>query len=168
MVNKIIVNLKSKIFSVEIQKSLSLFSKGYGSKDGDVLFLDVYEVYYLLEKEKISIIKGKKFLTKNDFKKFSFFNYVNYLVYKDLRNKGYLVKSGFKFGFVFRVYEKGIKIGDDHSLWLVDIFLENEKFNFKNLIGKNRVAHNSNKKMLFAIVDDDFSITYIENSWKRV
>ncbi len=30
------------------------------------------------------------------------------IAYRDLRNRGFIVKSGFKFGTHFRVYERGV------------------------------------------------------------
>ena len=39
--------------------------------------------------------------------------------FKDLRKKGYIVKTALKFGADFRVYEKGVKPGEDHAKWVV-------------------------------------------------
>lgn len=85
-----------------------------------------------------------------------------------MKIKGYQIKSGAKYGFTFRIYDKGTKSSNDHSLWLVDIFKENKSLSFREILGKNRVAHSTNKKMIFAIFDEDKSITYLENSWKRM
>ncbi len=90
------------------------------------------------------------------------------MVYEDLKSKGYNVKSGLKFGFLFRVYDKGIKLGEDHSLWLVDVVRESENVKIRDLISKNRVSHSANKRMILAVVDFENGITYLQNSWKRM
>ena len=40
-------------------------------------------------------------------------------VYSDLRVKGYVVKTALKFGGDFRVYDKGVRPGEDHAKWVV-------------------------------------------------
>jgi len=47
------------------------------------------------------------------------------LVYEDLRNKGYILKPGMKYGVTFMVYEYGP--GLDHAPFLVDV-LRKESF----------------------------------------
>ena len=39
-----------------------------------------------------------------------------FIVYKDLREKGYHIKSGLKYGVEFRVYEKGVRREKGHRL----------------------------------------------------
>ena len=146
----------------------SLNSKGFGIKNGNNYELNSYEVLFLLERKKIKVISNDKKITEKELISKKNFDYNNFIVYRDLKTKGYNVKSAFKYGFAFRVYDKGIKLGEDHSLWLVDIFGERDKCSFKDLAGKNRVAHTAKKKMLLAVVDDEGSVTYLENSWKRV
>lgn len=108
------------------------------------------------------ILNFKEILVKTNI------NYQDYLIYKDLKSKGYEVKSGLKYGFRFRIYDKGIKKGDDHSLWVVEPVNENEIYKIKDFIGKNRIAHTTRKKMLLGIVDNEKNITYLEVQWKRM
>ena len=46
-------------------------------------------------------------------------SFANYIVFRDLRNRGYIVKTGFKYGSEFRLYERGKSPGDGHSNYLV-------------------------------------------------
>lgn len=154
-------------FVFDEAKTQSLFSKGYGNKDGIVLELSSYEVVYLLEKEKIEVFFGKKILSKDKILS-NKESMLNYYVFKDLRSKGYVVKSGLKYGFVFRVYDKGKISLDSHAIWLIEPILESERFKISDLTGKNRVAHSTKKTVLLAVVDDESRVTYIETSWKRV
>jgi tRNA-intron endonuclease len=162
------VKFKSGKFLVDEKSYQSLSSKGFGYNTKNLFELDVYEALYLFEKGKIEVFFGKKKLNFNDIIKKKKILLKNYIVYKDLKSKGYNVKSGLKYGFTFRVYDKGIKIGEDHSLWLVEAIEETKKINIKDIVGMNRIAHSTKKKMMFAIVDIENGVTYLENSWKRV
>ena len=159
--------IKNKFF-LEENDFQSLNSKSFGNKIASKFELNEYEVAFLIEKKKIKVFEKNSEFRIEDIMNKKEFDYNYYLVFKDLRTRGYIVKSGLKYGFVFRVYDKGIKLGDDHSLWLVDVYAESNKIKLKDLSGKNRVSHTAKKKMLIGIVDDEGDVTYIENNWKRV
>ena len=78
----------------------------------------------LTEKEKLEILDGRnkaidseKFLKKARKIKPNF--WIKYCVFKDLRSRGYIVKTALKFGADFRVYARGVKPGEDHAKWIV-------------------------------------------------
>jgi tRNA-intron endonuclease len=144
----------------------NLINKMYGSKEANKLFLNDFETLFLLEKNKIEskdlnpkikLETLKKKLNKKDFLK-------QYIVYKDLREKGYYVKSGSKFGGSFRAY----KDKDDHSLWIISPILNDEKLNIYDFLAKGRVAHSTRKKLLLAIIDNEFEVLYYETNWKKI
>ena len=85
--------------------------KGYGELEKEKLFLKFFESLYLLYSNKLILKKGKK---KIDFdglmnicQKQDPEALTKFLIYRDLRNRGYVVKDGFGFGSDFRVYERG-------------------------------------------------------------
>lgn len=88
-------------------------------------------------------------------------------VFSDLRKKGYIVKTALKFGAEFRVYEKGIKPGQDHAVWLLYPIKESESTTWYDFAAKNRVAVSTKKKLLLAIVDDESDVTYYEVNWLK-
>lgn len=90
-----------------------------------------------------------------------------YPVFKDLRNRGYIVKTALKFGAEFRVYDKGIHPGQDHAKWILYPVRESESLTWHDFSAKNRVAHSTKKNLLIAIVDDEGEVTYYEISWTR-
>lgn len=159
-----IIKKGSKYLVSDSREAQFLKSKGFGREiSREVLELSVFEVLYLLEKEKVEV----KDYTFERILGLKNTNLVSYLVYKDLKSKGYRVESGLKFGSIFRVYQKG-HLTDDHSLWLVHPTHESEKLSIQSFSAKNRVAHTTRKKLLFAIVDDSEGITYLEVSWRRM
>ena len=92
---------------------------------------------------------------------------IKYPVFKDLRKKGYIVKTALKFGAEFRVYEKGSKPGKKHAKWILFTDHESKKLSFQEFAAKNRVAHSTKKKLLLAITDEEGDISYYEVSWIR-
>lgn len=129
------------------------------------------EACYLLEKEKITVKHGRKQLDAEGFIKYAqkiepTFR-VRYTVFKDLRNRGYIVKTALKFGADFRVYDRGIKPGQDHAKWVVFPVHESSGFTWHEYSAKNRVAHSTRKKLLLGIVDEESDVTYYECGWVR-
>jgi tRNA-intron endonuclease len=78
-------------------------------------------------------------------------------VYHDLRNRGYVPKTGYKFGHHFRVYS-GQKI---HSEMLVHAIAGGIRLSMSSISRSVRLAHSVKKKMLFAY-QGTTGIQYVE------
>jgi len=140
--------------------------------DDGSLQLSLVEALYLIEKGKIRVLDGRKqaiekpkFIKKAQKIEPSF--WIRYLAYKDLRNRGYVVKTALKFGADFRVYDRGIKPGEDHAKWVVFPVHEASALTWNEFAGKNRVAHSTKKRLLLAVVDDEGDVSYWESRWIR-
>ncbi|PIN81453.1 tRNA-intron lyase [Candidatus Woesearchaeota archaeon CG10_big_fil_rev_8_21_14_0_10_30_7] len=134
--------------------------------------LSFLESYYLLEKERLEIytetnklILLSTFLKKIKKKEPRFV--VRYAVYKDIRDRGYIIKTALKFGADFRVYNRGVKPGEDHAKWVVFAVQEGETYTWHEFSAKNRVAHSTRKKLLLGIVDDEGDVSYWECRWLK-
>jgi len=141
-----------------------LREKGFGEERGGRQELSLIEVLYLVENDKMQVTDGKK---KLDFKELLRIGnsvekdfYSKYLVYKDLRNRGLLVRTGLKFGTDFRIYERGSTIKSGHSKYLVHVVPEEYTCSFPELARAVRLSQNVNKKMIYAIVDEEGDVTY--------
>lgn len=164
------IQIKNNQFIVEDSGNIQLCQeKGYGKYNtSNNYILNEFETFYLLEKKKAKVEKNKENVSKETFEKKFPFSRTKYAVYKDLRDKGYRVGTALKYGFAFRVYDKGIKEGEDHSLWLVEAIDEETFLEAKDFTGKNRLAHSTRKRVLLAIVDKEEDISYFETIWKRM
>lgn len=136
------------------------------------LNLSLIEGLYLLERGKLEIFDGKnhslsaeEYLKKAMKKDKNFF--IRFAVFKDLRNRGYIVKTALKFGADFRVYDRGIKPGEDHAKWVVFPVHEDESLTWYEFAAKNRVAHSTKKRLLLGVVDDESDVSYWECRWVR-
>lgn len=147
-------------------------ASGYGSllPDGR-LQLSLVEALYLLEKGKLELLKGKKVV---DFEaalkvaeKAEPNIWIRYTVLKELRNRGYIVKTALKFGADFRVYERGVRPGEAHARWIVYPVREAESLTWYDFAAKNRVAHSTKKRLVIGIVDDEGDVTFYEIRWLR-
>lgn len=93
--------------------------------------------------------------------------WVRYRVFQDMRNRGYIIKTALKFGADFRVYDRGVKPGEDHARWIVYPVHEGGTLTWYEFAAKNRVAHSTKKRLLMGIVDDEGDVTYYEIRWMR-
>jgi len=140
--------------------------------DNGKLQLSLTESLYLMEKNTIEIYKSKT--KKMDFDEFSkkakkqepnF--WVRFCVYRDIRNRGYIIKTALKFGADFRVYDRGVKPGEDHAKWIVYPVYESSALTWYEFAAKNRVAHSTKKRLLIGVVDDENACSYWEVRWMR-
>jgi tRNA-intron endonuclease len=149
-----------------------IFDSGwYGELLEDRLELALVEAMLLLERGKIEIKSKKKKMSRKDFYehclKIDPRFHTRYVVYKDLRDRGLPVRTGFKFGCDFRVYERGVtpvkkgpKAPHEHTRWIVFCVAEDFACSFQELSRAVRLAHNIRANMLWAVVDNENDVTY--------
>lgn len=134
--------------------------------------LSLLEALYLMEKGKVKIksdagreLNFETYLKRARKVEPTF--WIRYCVFRDMRNRGYIIKTALKFGADFRVYDRGVKPGEDHAKWIVFPVHEGSTLTWHDFSAKNRVAHSTKKKLLLAIVDDENDVTYYQVSWVR-
>jgi tRNA-intron endonuclease, archaea type len=165
--------VKGTIRSENTDLARELYNQGrYGSLDEGGVLLSLLESLYLLEKRKICLVDyRKKSIKKADFlKKCQRLQkdfWVRFSVFRDLRNRGYVVKTALKFGADFRVYDRGVKPGEDHAKWVVYPVHETAVMTWYEFSAKNRVAHSTKKRLLLGIVDEEGDVSFWETRWLR-
>src|SRR3989344_1087430 len=92
-------------------------------KDGKVHY-SLVEGLYLLERGRMEVFDDRdKKISFDDFikkaRKVEPNFWIRYVAFKDMRSRGYIVKTALKFGADFRIYDRGIKPGDDHAKWIM-------------------------------------------------
>ncbi len=170
MKKKIKIILKSNSFFFESESDFSsLESKGFGFRSNQCFQLHYYEVLFLLNLGKIDVFNIRnQNISFEKLKLKPFINYDLFLVYSDLRSKGYYLGSGLKFGSDFRVYEKGHKKDESHSKWLVKVIRDSKKLSLRDYASSIRISTSTKKKLLIAIIDIEDSINYYESSWVSI
>jgi len=170
--DKITSYLSGSIISSNSEEAHSLCDKSYfGEPFGEKVQYSPAEALYLFEKGKMDIYhKGKKLSLKKLMEKLRKVDKkidVKYPVFRDLREKGYIVKTALKFGAEFRVYDRGSTPRQAHAKWIVFTDHESKKLSWNDFAAKNRVAHSTKKRLLLAIVDDENDVIYYEVNWIR-
>ncbi|OPY44855.1 MAG: tRNA-splicing endonuclease [Methanosaeta sp. PtaU1.Bin028] len=159
--------LEDRVVLWDPQGSERLHRDGfYGQPVGGRLQLSLVESAYLLEKGLIKLVDrqgaeldveefGRRASTiENDFD-------MKYRVYRDLRNRRLVVKTGFKFGTHFRVYKRvDAPQKVPHSEYLVHTVSADHVFHLPVISRAVRLAHSVRKAMLFAYQGD--GVRYME------
>ena len=140
-------------------------------EDGRVQ-LSLIESLYLVDKKRLLLYDSKdKLINFDSFMKKAQKSeanlWIRYSVYKDIRNRGYIIKTALKFGADFRIYDRGVKPGEDHARWVVFPVHEGSTLTWYEFAAKNRVAHSTKKRLLLGIVDSENDVTYYETRWLR-
>jgi tRNA-intron endonuclease len=161
----------SKISSNEKEAFTLCDKSSFGEKENGKIVYSGMEAAYLAEQGKLKVFMGKKELGFEELlkkvRKGDKRVELKLAVFRDLRKKGYILKTALKFGADFRVYDKGIKPGQDHALWLVQVFKENSQLSWPDFAAKARIAHTTNKRLLIAVVDEESDASYYQVSWSR-
>jgi len=140
--------------------------------DNGKVQISLIEAGYLIEKGAVDIVSPSNrkinfdsFLKKAIKLEPNF--WTRYCVFKDIRNRGYIIKTALKFGADFRVYDRGVKPGEDHAKWIVYPVQEASTLTWYEFSAKNRVAHSTKKRLLVGVVDAENDVTYWEIKWTR-
>ena len=170
--------VENRIIVWNIDDSKKLFAEGYYGKpigmpkpkieEIDVpLILDLIEGLYLLENKKISITKLKQKMNvaqmteicKKEVHEFE----KKYIVYKNFRDKGYIINPGIKFGCDFAVYEKGP--GIDHAPFLIQVYNRNESITSTGIVLAGRLATTVRKQFILAIPKGKDKVDFLALDW---
>lgn len=128
----------------------------YGRMKGDALELSLVEAAFLIERERLDLgITLKEFFKVAS----SIQPYLDlkYVVYKDLRERGYYVKPSVT---DFRLYPRGGRPGEGPASAYVYVLSERISLPFVELVEKVKLTQNMRKKMLLAVVDGESDLTF--------
>jgi tRNA-intron endonuclease len=143
----------------------SLTSRGYGMLEDKELFLGFCEALFLQSKGVLDVFKGrvKKPL---DFRELLHQSeivdnnaWTRYLVYRDLRSRGYVVRDGFGLGIDFRVYERG-EYGKATAPYLVLVLQEGKPVSVKGLARVLKNVQGLKKTLALAVVNRRGEVVY--------
>ncbi len=161
------------VFAEPSKESKALYDKSrYGELKRKKFYYSLFETAYLIESKKLEVLDGrnKNISFDNFMKKANKYDknfLVKYSVFRDMRSRGYVVKTALKFGAEFRVYDRGVKPGQAHAKWVLYPVSESEVSTWHDFSAKNRVAHSTKKRLLVGVVDNELDVTYYEIGWIR-
>ena len=157
------VLIKNQIMVLNPHSQRDLEQKGYGEFEKNKFYLKSFESLYLLYTGALTLFKGKK---KVDFdslmqicKKNDEGILTKFLVYRDLRTRGYTVKDGFGFGSDFRVYSKG-DFGEKGAKFLVFGLSEGKQEKIGKFQKKIEEIIKMGKEPIIAVIERRGEIIY--------
>lgn len=132
------------------------------------LILDSFEGIYLEAAGRIKVYMGDRPVHSDELKELLFttderFD-VKLMVYTDLKEKGFVVTPGIKYGSDFAVYERGP--GLEHSPYIVRIQSGDSSISASELVKSGRLATTVRKSFIIAVVEGK-SVRYLEFNWWR-
>ena len=172
--------IENRIVVWNKQESRDLFANGYFGKPigipkpniNDInvpLILDLIEGCYLQEISKIQIYKNNKKISLNEIIKICKKEYHNFdkkfQVYKDFREKGYVINPGIKFGCDFAVYQRGP--GIDHAPYVVQVYNKNDVITSTGVVLAGRLSTSVRKQFILAIPKGKSHVDYLALDWWR-
>ena len=151
------------VSSPENIEELSL--RGYGVPENEGLMVTFYEALFLLGKGIIEV-KNKKTGGKINFQtllqRFQSIDknaWVRYLIYRDLRSRGYVAREGFGLGIDFRVYERG-EYGKETAKYLIFGIQEGQPVSIEELARSLRYVQSLKKRLVLAVINRRGEVVY--------
>src|SRR4030043_2160141 len=157
--------LAEKGVKITEQSSVDALSqRGYGTAENDIFTLAFYEALYLLDKEMLEVKdeNGEEADFQSLLRCYEGANenaWVNFLVYRDLRSRGYVVREGFGAGIDFRIYERGA-YGKDTATYLILSTQEGKPIPIEDLTSALQRSQSQKKEMILAVMNRRGEIVY--------
>jgi tRNA-intron endonuclease len=164
----------------DLESSSKLFKMGYYGKPLGIpkpkiavfntpLVLDLMEGLYLTENKIIKVEeKSRKQLGIAELKKRARQLYDDfdqkYVVYRDLRNHGFIVTPGIKYGCDFAVYKHGP--GLEHAPYMVSVKKGSEDVTATDIVKAGRLATTVRKRFIVAVPEPKSrNVEYLIFKW---
>ena len=143
----------------------ALSSRGYGVSEDGKITLAFYEALFLLGKDIVEIEDKKtgKIMGFQDvlqqFKLVDNNAWVKYLIYRDLRSRGYVAREGFGLGIDFRAYERG-EYGKETAKYLIFGIQEGKPVFMGELTQALKHVQSLKKKLVLAVINRRGEVVY--------
>jgi tRNA-intron endonuclease len=149
----------------------SLSASGYGKRENKTFVLEFYEAMYLVETGKLRVLNedGKELKfhelaeiaqkAQND-------AWTKYIVYRDLRTRGYVVREGFGIGTDLRVYDRG-EYPDKPAKYVVFALDEGMEKNVEDIRKYVREIAVMGKEAIIAVLERRGEVIYYRVSEAR-
>lgn len=142
---------------------LQLEARGYGEESHGEFHLKPFEALYLLYTDRLRLLRGNqridfdrmmKACTRYDSEALT-----KFLIYRDLRTRGYTVKDGFGFGSDFRVYDRG-HFGEKGAKYLIFGLNEGRQEKIGRLQKKIEEITQMGKEPVIAVIERRGEVIY--------
>lgn len=155
-----------KIVIGETRFQDGLRARGFGEKEDHEYILKPYEALYLLNTKRLTL-KNKPGMTFSSLFEIVLRHNTNimseFVVYRDLRSRGYVAKEGFGFGNDFRVYERG-KYEEKPAKYVVFGIKEGTNTTAKEFVAAVDQIQKMGKEAVVAVIERRGEVIYYKAS----
>ena len=146
------------------QSADELSSRGYGVADEKGLLLTFYEALFLVDRGMLEVCDKKSGNVEFQqllqcYEAVGENAWANYLVYRDLRSRGYVVRDGFGLGIDFRLYDRG-DYSKDTAKYLIVTVQEGKPIPVKDLTSALTQSLSLKKELILAVMNRRGEIVY--------
>ena len=144
-----------------------IHNKGYYGTplSGGGLRLSLMEATYLVDSGRLKVLSKGQEMTSGALLRLAHRSSegfeIKYLVYRELRQRGYIVKMGTP-PLDFRVFPRGGSPNKTSSRWWVAAISERSTFDLGDMLDNLDRATEIRKKLLLAVVDEESDVTYYD------
>ncbi|MEM0075331.1 MAG: tRNA-intron lyase [Nitrososphaerota archaeon] len=164
---KFIGELERAMIRVKDDNVEELAKRGYGDKEDGKLLLRIYEAMHLYRLGLLAINSGDKAVEFSELVNICLREdrrgWTKFLVYRDLRTRGYVVREGYGIRSDLRVYERG-DYGVSAAKFVVIPLNEGEKVGLSTLKQIIETVYRMGKEPLVAVVERRGEIIYYRAS----
>jgi len=165
-------NLQDSSLTLEKDIAYEIFNNGYFGQwtSKNTLVLEPEEILLLMDRKRIVLVHSTTNQKISSAELVAHFTKLNktfwsrYLVYKDLRNRGYVVRIGTRITAPFRIYSRGGKPGESVSKKVIFPLSEGEDLDLDfldQLVNQSKIDR---KTLLLSVVDRLGDVTYYQAS----
>jgi len=154
---------KGEVLVPKKEEAESLLQSGYGTVVDDVCILSKCETLYLIAEKRLRVSNAEETITfQSLLESFRIDDpeiWTRYIVFMDLRSRGYVVKEGIGNGIDFRVYERGmyhVKV----AKYFIFAICEGNPIPAERLGRVLRMVQTMKKTLIVAVVDRRGEIVY--------
>ncbi len=142
----------------------ALSQRGYGTTENAVFTLAFYEALFLLDKQMLEVTdeKGETADFQRLLKAYEDGDenaWAHFMVYRDLRSRGYVVREGFGAAIDFRIYDRGA-YGKDTATFLVTSTQEGKPMPMEDLTNALAQCQSLKKELILAVMNRRGEIVY--------
>ena len=148
--------------------SESYLAKGFGRREGKQILYTAVEALYLVEEGRMRV-RGEDGEELDFNQLLSLLRrrlpnlWMDYVVYRDLRKRRYVVKEGFGEELRFRVFERG-EYGEKAARYVVAPLYEGRDITVERIKKWMQACRNMRKELILAVVDRRNEVIYYRAS----
>ncbi len=144
----------------------AFYASGFGIPRDDYLDLHPVEVLYLLDQNRAVVLEDSRILSleellerySDELTKYDLWTF--FIVYKDIRSRGYLAKMRNSNLLPIEIYPRGSSPLESRPFAFIAIAEASKAFNLNDLVRAFEEAKNEGVKMIIALVDELGDIAY--------